>query len=172
MKIAKVLGLAAAAFTAFSMPANATVFSGYTDGCFSTTSCTPTNPVPPPNQSVTFDGLTFTGSTFTNKPLGTITLGTFTLSNAAYTYTGENFDLLVTFTAPAGSVNYTFDLTGTIQRHSDDGSVTISLTSPAIDYFDNGLFKLTVNDPSGMILGFLGLGFLGYRRGGASFRMA
>jgi hypothetical protein len=186
-----------------SAPANAVIlFSGYTDGCFSTSTCTPTNPVPPPNQSVTFEGLKFTGSTFTNKPLGTINLGTFILSAQTVTdlYTGENFDLLVTFTAPSGSANYAFDLKGSVAHNNDDGSIKIFLTSAPVDIFDNGLYRLTVNDPNGglkinvgddpltltgtisavpepstwamIIFGFLGVGFLAYhRRSTTSFRI-
>ena len=87
----------------------------------------------------------------------------------------------------------------TIFRHSDDGSVTISLSSAATQYFDNNLYSLTVTDPKGaklevdedslhlngvitavpeastwamMILGFMGVGFMAYRRRGQpSFRL-
>jgi PEP-CTERM motif len=194
MKVIRVMGLVAVA-ALMSAPAKAVVFSGYTDGCFTTSSCTPTSPVPPPNQSVTFDGLTFTGSSFSSIPAGTVRLGSFTLdsTNNTVNYGSENFDLKVTFTLPvgAGSDSYSFDLSGTINRHSDDGSVTISLSSGATQYFDNNLYALTVTDPSGvkvyndsdglnlngvvtavpepstwamMTLGFFGVGFLAYRR--------
>jgi hypothetical protein len=155
MSIFRYLGLVAAA-ALISAPASATVFSGFTDGCFSASSCD-FLPAPTAANTVTYNGLTFTGSTFSNKPVGTITLGTFSLDTTRNTvdYGTENFDLKVTFTLPlgAGSDIYQFDLAGVIRRRSDDGSVTISLSSPATQYFDNHLYSLTVTDPNGVKVG-------------------
>src|SRR5437660_3814887 len=102
MKIIGVLGLLAAAAFAPAPVSAAVLFSGTTDGCFGTTSCTPVaNPL---------DGhLQFSDGAFANIPAGPVTLGRFSLSNGTDTYSGS-FVLDVTFTLPAGGSSL-FDAT-------------------------------------------------------------
>ncbi len=180
MKIIGILGLAAVAFA--SAPASAAVlFSGTTDGCFGLTSCTPiANPLD--------QHLQFNDGAFTNIPAGVVHLGSFTLGPNGDSYSGA-FVLDVTFTLPTGGSDL-FDATlaGTISGNNS-GPVTINFTTgPQI--IDSGLFTLSVNnlsisgghsaDLTGtitavaavpepatwamMILGFMGVGFMAYRR--------
>jgi hypothetical protein len=186
LKILNLLGLVTAGMLA-SAPAHAAiVFSGSTTGCFGT-SCT--NFASP----ATLDQLTFTGTTFTNVSAGTtFTLGSFALGNGTDTYSSA-FVLDVAFTVPAGTTGSNlFDaaITGSVSGNS--GSVTINFdNTPQAFTFSGGSFTLAVNDLSAttrtdphavtgvitlttavpepstwamMISGFVGVGFLAYRR--------
>jgi len=191
LKIIGILGLAAAAVAFASAPASAVVlFSGTTDGCFGTTSCTPIlNPL--------IQNLQFNDGSFTNIPAGPVTLGSFTLGPNGNNYSGA-FVLEVTFTLPTGgSELFDATLSGTINGNGS-GPVTISFTTGP-QTFDSGLFTLSVDDvtifgkstvnltgtiaavapvpePSTwamMILGFMGVSFMAYRRKNKhSFRFA
>jgi hypothetical protein len=184
-KISGALVLGAALVALLSAPAKATVvYGGSTEGCFGT--CTPQN-------SATDNGLTFNGTTFSNVTAGTsFDLGTFTLQNGTNSY-DETFDLLVTFTAPAGSGNGTFtaDLSGAVHGNSGDPSVSVTFTDSPQPFngFTLSLTDLTNMQPSShgnvyditglitvtaavpepstwamMLLGFMGIGFMAYRR--------
>ena len=166
----------------------AVVFSGSTEGCFTTTSCSATvNPS---------DGkLSFHDGSFSNVPAGPVTLGSFSLANGSGTF-NESFDLFVTFTLPIGTnagQPFTASVVGSVSGNT--GSVKIDFNNtPQTFSFNGGTFTLSIVDPatvttsvdsvslSGnivlaavpepstwamMILGFLGLGFMAYRRMGA-----
>lgn len=160
--------------------ANASVvFSGTTDGCFGSTSCTPTT-------NAATQNLQFAGGSFTDIPLGSVNLGSFTLGPNGNTYSGS-FVLNVLFSAPAiGTQTFDATLNGTINGNGS-GPLTITFAN-GTQTFDNGLYTLTVGDlsltgkstteltgtiaaavpePSTwamMILGLFGLGFMAYRR--------
>jgi hypothetical protein len=145
-----------------SAPAKAAVvFQGYTNGCFD---C-----VAPPNtsavQTASLLGLSYTNSTFNVVEAGGIAsigtapgvpnlnnLGSFTLTGAPAVYTGNTFDLRVTFTAPPGTSPatsvFTADLLGTVTS-TDVGGVYIDFDNTAHHYtFTNGSFNFFVNDLS------------------------
>ena len=131
------VGVAAAASLACGVAAAAeTTFIGYTDGCFSATSCSPQTA--PGAQSATFLGLTYNNSTFDATTAGGFlsigaapgtpnfnNLGSFSLSGAPFVYNGEHFDLRVTFTAPPGTTpgSVVIDdlLTGTVSSINNGG---------------------------------------------------
>jgi hypothetical protein len=167
-------------------PAKAVVYSGFTDGCFGT--CTPVSTASSTTVSDT-NHLQFTNASFSNETAGTpFTLGTFNLGNGTSTY-NETFDLLVTFTAPAGSGSNTFvaDVAGHVQGNTANIPLSVTFDNTQLSF--NG-FTLTVSDLTGitvggdgfhltgtitaavpepstwamMILGFAGVGFMAYRR--------
>jgi hypothetical protein len=193
MRIIGLLGLLGAAFLA-STPAEAVTFVGTTDGCFGT-SCSP-------GASGTLDNLTFNNASFNQTSLTLSDLGTFTLKNGTATYSSP-FDLVVNFTSPSGtssSPTFTANISGTIT--GSNGTVNINFDNTPQSYsYNGGTFTLSVNDinnlaPSGpgttvditgqivlgvpepttwamMILGFVGVGLLAYRRKtGSSVRFA
>jgi len=149
------LGLASSAATAVE-----TTFIGYTNGCFSLT-------CPPPStsalQTATIAGLTYVNSTFDvttvagQASIGNVVatpnvdnLGSFTLTGSPASYTGQTFQLRVTFTAPPGTVPtndiWTADLFGSVQSNSV-GSLFIDFDNSAHDFtFTGGTFKFFVND--------------------------
>jgi hypothetical protein len=150
-----VLGL-----SSFAASALETTFIGYTNGCFSI-SC------PPPStsalQTATVGGLSFRNSNFDVTTLfglasiGDVValpnvdnLGSFTLLGSPFVYTGETFQLRVTFTGPSGTVPtndlWTANLTGGVISNSN-GSLTIDFDNTAHHFtFDNGAFDFFVND--------------------------
>ena len=158
-----VLGLAAG-------PANAleTTFIGYSDGCFAVspaTSCLPTNTSS--SQSTTLGGLTYLNSTFDVETAGGFVsigagpgtpnidnLGSFTLTGDPFSYTGQHFDLLVTFTAPPntipGSSVFTDLLIGTVSATGGGVFVNFDNTPQHFTFgADNsGQFDFFVNDVS------------------------
>jgi hypothetical protein len=153
------LGIAAIAFFALAQSearADEVFVAGYTNGCF--------NCAAPPNssatQTATLLGLTYTNAQFSGTTAsgflgfggnptptgvqGVNNLGSFTLSTAANTYTGNNFALRVTFTAPQGingasSQVFTAVLTGTV-RNDQSGGVFLD--------FNNTPIVFTFNDTS------------------------
>ena len=165
------LAIAAAAVLAGAAPGLAsaaeTTFTGYTDGCFSATSCTPQST--PGSQSATFQGLTYNNSTFDATTAGGFlsigaapgspnfdNLGSFSLSGAPFVYNGEHFDLRVTFTAPPGttpgSVVIQDVLTGTVAS-ANNGGVFIDFDNTVKNFTfgsgdTSGTFSFFVNDLS------------------------
>ena len=165
------LAFAAAAVLAGAAPGLAsaaeTTFIGYTDGCFSATSCTPQST--PGSQSATFRGLTYNNSTFDATTAGGFlsigaapgspnfdNLGSFSLSGAPFVYNGEHFDLRVTFTAPPGttpgSVVIQDVLTGTVAS-ANNGGVFIDFDNTVKNFTfgsgdTSGTFSFFVNDLS------------------------
>jgi hypothetical protein len=202
---------------ACASPASAVEFIGYTNGCFGS-AC-----VPVANSTSTtitlLPGLTYTNSTFDVSSSGGIAaignapssvnfnnLGSFHASGVDGTYTGNNFDLLVSFTAPTGtnpgSTLFTDVITGSVTS-GVGGAVIITFDSALKSFtYDGGAFTFSVNNVSltvspeqqnsiavsgqilvtavpeastwaMMILGFMGVGFLAYRRKNQfAFRLA
>jgi hypothetical protein len=185
MKILNFVGFIAVAVLASAPAHSAIVFSGSTTGCFGAANCTNFT------SSANVDNhLTFTGATFSNVPAGPVTLGSFVLGNGTDTY-NTNFVLDIAFTVPAGTTGSNlFDATVTGSVHGGNGSATIDFANnnaPQAFTFPGGSFTVVVNDltlqiedppltgtitlavpePSTwamMILGFVGIGFFGYRR--------
>ena len=162
------VGIAAAASLACGVAAAAeTTFIGYTDGCFSTSSCSPQTE--PGAQSATFLGLTYKNSTFDATTadgflsIGAApttpnfnNLGSFSLTGAPFRYNGEHFDLRVTFTAPPGttpnSVVIEDVLTGTVSS-INNGGVFIDFDNTVKNFAfgsgdTSGTFSFFVNDLS------------------------
>jgi PEP-CTERM motif len=198
-------------------PASAVEFIGFTNGCFGA-ACVPVANSAASTITLGTTGLSYTNSTFDVTSSGGFApvggppaspnvnnLGSFTLTSASNTYTGNDFTLLVSFTAPPGvsptSTTFTDLITGSVTAGSG-GGVNIAFNTPSQTFsFDGGTFTLSVNnvsltalaegsnsiavsgsilveavpEPSTwamMILGFLGVGFVAYRRRGSSFRFA
>jgi hypothetical protein len=130
-------------------PASAdVVYSGFTDGCFG---CTP---ISTSNTTTVHDSnaLTFTNTNFSNVSAGTsFSLGSFKLGNGTTTY-DEVFNLLVTFTLPAGSGSNTFvaDVDGHVHGNTADTPLTVTFDSPQLAF--NG-FTLTLDDLTGILTG-------------------
>jgi hypothetical protein len=169
---AHAIALAAGAALAFSAgAANAveTTFVGYSDGCFAAAPCTPPTTPTTATQSIAFQGLTYNNSTFNVTTAGGFVsigngpgapnvdnLGSFTLTGAAGSYSGEHFDLRVTFTAPPatvpGSVVFSDVITGTVNS-VDNGGIFIDLDN-TVKHFTfgsgdtGGSFDFFVNDVS------------------------
>jgi hypothetical protein len=145
--------------------------TGYTNGCFGAAPCVPPNTSA--QQTATLGGLTYNNSQFSGTTAGGIlaignmpmppgtqnidNLGSFTLSGAPFTYTGQNFSLRVTFTAPPGivgsnSVVYNATLTGVVSA-TDQGGVVVTFTgAPTVFSFSSGgttgQFTFSVNNVS------------------------
>ena len=179
---ARALAVAAGALLALSSGAASaveTTFSGYTNGCFALTSCTPTNDSSG-TQTVTLSGLTYLMSNFSgvtaNGFLGigaqgiappghnVDNLGSFTLTGTPFTYDGNHFDLMITFVDPSGVLPsnhpiFTDRLVGTVAA-VDHGGVLIDFdNTPQSFTFDGGSFTFWVNDVSvmaGQTIGFSG----------------
>jgi len=149
-----------------SVYAAETTFVGYTNGCFSLTCPPPTSSA---LQTATIGGLTYGNSNFdVTTVLGLASLdgavaspnvdnlGSFSLATSPLVYTGNTFDLRVTFTAPSGTTPvtsvFTADVIGTIIALSD--SLTIDFVNTAHAFtFDNGTFNFFVNDIVGLTPG-------------------
>ena len=139
----------------------ATTFTGYTDGCFGA-ACVPSSASGP--QSTTLGGLTYANSIFSVTDAGGFAaignmpaspnvdnLGSFSLTGAAFTYTGNAFDLRVSFTAPPGTAPgsgvFTSVLSGQVIA-IDNGGVFVNFdnTSQHFTFNGGGSFDLSVND--------------------------
>ncbi len=150
--------LAAAALTGAvgSAAAIETTFTGSTDGCFGS-GCVLSN-------TATLGGLTYRDSTFNVTTAGGFAavgaqaavpnlnnLGSFALTGAPFTYTGNSFDLLVSFTAPtAVNTRIVAALTGTVTA-ADHGGVLIDFdnTKRTFGFLPAGSsFDFSVNDVS------------------------
>ena len=201
----------------WACPASAVEFVGFTNGCFGL-ACTPI--AANSSTTITLAGLSYTNSTFDVTSSGGIAsigggapapvnfnnLGSFTATGDTATYTGSHFNLLVSFTAPAGTspgtALFTDVITGSVT--SGSGAVIVTFDSaPQTFAYDGGLFTFAVNnvsftvapeklnsialsgqilvqavpEPSTwamMILGFMGVGFMAYRRKNnrSAFRLA
>jgi hypothetical protein len=191
VNIIRALGAAAfAAAIAATAPANATTITGSTQGCFGSP-CTLANSAVD-QKDITFTNASFNTST-TTGPLP-LTLGTFSLAGGGGNPTFDDvFDLKVSFTAPAGSSDtFSADVTGSVQGNSGMALISFAADPSQSFVFDGQTYTLAVTDvrlnldgtssgpltgsltisgavpePSTwamMILGFLGVGFMAYRR--------
>lgn len=184
-------------FLALASSANAAVVYSYDEqGCFGA-SCLLSNSATDGNH------LTFNHEAENGVSAGTVDLGTFTLAKGTNDFTGDVFTLQVTFTVPSSGSNiFTASLTGDVHGNGiDSSSFVIDFNNSAFNF---GGFTLSVNDlpipvnsdlpiteqltgtittvaavpePATwamMILGFFGLGFIGYRRkqNGPALRLA
>lgn len=145
------LSLVGSTALALASAANAGItFTGSTTGCFGSP-CTPT-------PSATDNGLTFNSGTFSQSTdatgfaaIGGITnnFGTITLVPSTHSYTGDLFDLLISFTAPpgTGSGSFTADLLGSLTSTSV-GGLQINFSNPTQQISDGmgGFYTLHVND--------------------------
>ena len=156
-----VLGL-----SSFAAAAVETTFTGFSNGCFGL-ACVPVSSNAP--QTITLlPGLTYNNSTFNSEtsngflglgsdgattPAGNVNnLGSFTLTGDPATYNGNAFDLLVTFTAPAGTTPsealFNDTVLGVVTAN-DHGGVFIDFdNTPQFFTFDGGTFSFSVNDVS------------------------
>jgi hypothetical protein len=144
-----------------------TTFVGYTDGCFGL-ACVPPGPPGPHTDTLAGTGLSYNNSTFNATtsggflslgstgaatPAGNFNnLGSFVLSGDPHDYVGNNFDLLVTFTAPPGTTPgtalFTDHITGSVTTN-DVGGVFIDFDNTAQHFtFTGGSFDFFVNDVS------------------------
>ena len=98
------------------------------------------------NQGSSVQHLTFNGTGFGPTSGDALILGNFVLANGTADYTGDTFDLTLTFTLPMGVTGPPIvgDLTGDV--HGNAGSVSLAFTGPAHFSFATGSFDLTVND--------------------------
>lgn len=149
LALALVAGISLTVATA----ANAVLFTGSSQGCF-TALCTPSS-------TATDQGLSFTGGTFNLSDssgfvgLGGATnnLGVFSLSTAPAVYTGDLFSLLVTFTSPTGtspsSGSFSAVLQGSVSSLPGGGVYINFNNDPLVFTFgDGGSFDFWVNDVS------------------------
>ena len=146
-----------------STPASAEVtFVGFTNGCF-VSGCSPT--INPAAQTVVLNGLSYTNSTFNVTSAGGFALigsnaatpnvdnlGSFTLTGDPFTYTGQHFDLAVTFTAPPGTTPgtsvFSSDILGAVVG-TDNGGVFVDFDNTVKHYtWTGGSFDFFVNDVS------------------------
>ena len=147
--VLSMIGSAALAFSATAANA-ATEFAGTATGCFGPSSCTP----------LTTDsdaGLSYTSGTFDvftdsngHLSLGALgnNLGSFSLSDLVNDYNGDMFNLLVTFSLPAGAGPSTFtaNLVGQVTG-LPGGGVTIDFdNTDQLFAYDGGSFLFGVND--------------------------
>jgi hypothetical protein len=149
-----VLMAMAAAAAVLAQPASAQEFKGTAQGCFTTTTCSPSG-------GDTYSGLTYTAGAFdlntdSHGHIGlggtSNNLGSFSLNATPQDYAGEFFDLLVTFTLPTGTnpnpTTLTATLTGQIVD-SSSGGVTIDFNNNWMSFTsDAGPFQFSVNDVS------------------------
>jgi hypothetical protein len=198
MKIIGLLGLAIVVALASAPASAAIVFDYATTGCFGT-SCAPvTNPAN--YNDLSFSGGTYSNVSAGNN----VSFGSFNLGGGKATYDSTfELDIVFSAPAATpGSLGGNFfdaAITGKV-RNDNNGSVTINFdNTPHTFNYNGGSFTVSVNDltidlgdptlkgaialtaavpePSTwamMILGFAGVGFLGYRRRnqGYGFRLA
>lgn len=152
-KLVTTLSVAAAAFLATPASAAVVHFTGTTDGCFGA-SCTPSGGALDAGLLYTAGG--FNQDTDANGFLGvggtSDNLGAFSLGPMAHDYNGDVFKLLVTFTAPPGtlpgSTLFTTLLTGIVTSGSN-GSVFIDFDNSLRNFtYTGGSFSFQVNDVS------------------------
>jgi PEP-CTERM motif-containing protein len=156
----------AAAAMAFGTASAQTTFSGFTNGCFGT-ACTPTSTSAP--TTISFNTLSFTNSTFSvtssggSAPIGQEpgtpnfnNLGSMTLAGSPFTYPGNTFRLLVTFTAPPGTAPPTSTFTASFSGMpvtTNNGGIFIDFDNTPQNFtFGSGAtagsFNFFVNDVS------------------------
>jgi hypothetical protein len=154
MKMKFVASLALASTALIAQPAIAQEFKGTAQGCFTTTTCSPSG-------GSTFSGLTYTPGAFdlftdSHGHIGvggtSNNLGSFSLNATPQDYGGEFFDLLVTFTLPTGTSPNPTTLTATLTGQivdSTSGGVTIDFNNNWLSFnSDAGPFLFSVNDVS------------------------
>jgi hypothetical protein len=99
--------------------------------------------------TASFNGLTFTDGSFSISTDGTVNLGSFQLHNGTDNYITP-FELLVTFSAPAGTTPGSGDFTAALTGHvtgDHDGPVAINFDNTAQTFnYAGGSFTLTVLD--------------------------
>jgi len=200
VRIINFLSAAAVAVTFAVAPARAeVVFSGSTDGCFGS-GCAAVNGTTS-TSNLTFSDVTSFGGTTSSDQLSVGNFGTFSLASGTDGYNGTHFTLFVDFTAPANTNPNPGDflaiITGGVTVNSGSLHVNFNNT-PQLFTYAGGTFTLELNDldvsvggstnvsglliaspvpePSTwamMMLGFMGVGFMAYRRRGRpSFRLA
>jgi hypothetical protein len=153
-------------FASFAASAVETTFAGYTNGCFDP-ACPATASNAPESINLA-PGLTYNNSTFNATTSGGFlslgstgaltpegnfnNLGSFTLTGEANNYNGNAFDLLVTFTAPAGTnpgqAVFTDTITGSVTANAQGGVFINFDNTPQSFTFDGGTFDFFVNDVS------------------------
>jgi len=191
MKMTRLLSFAALAVTLISAPAKAEIsFAGTTLGCFGAGCALNTTAN---TGGLTFTSGTFSGTTSNNfLAIGNDVIdnfGVFSLSNFTTTY-NIPFTLQVNFTLPTGVAppgpTFSSVITGSVT--GANGGVQINFdNTPQFFASDSGQFSFYINDlgvnskgvnnisgvmnavpePSTwamMILGFMGVGFMAYRR--------
>lgn len=144
-----------------------TTFVGYSDGCFGL-ACVP--PGAPGAQTIQLGttGLSYNNSTFNATTSGGFlsigstgaatpggnldNLGSFVLTGDPFDYVGNNFDLLVTFTAPPGTAPGTAlfidKISGSVTTN-DVGGIFLNFdNTPQHFTFTGGSFDFFVNDVS------------------------
>ena len=153
-------------FSSFAANALETTFVGFTNGCFNA-ACPPASD--PSDQTIMLPpGLTYNNSDFdattsggflslgsagATTPAGNFNnLGSFTLSGDPGSYVGNSFDLLVTFTAPAGTTPGTAlfvdTITGSVTANNAGGVFINFDNTPQSFTFNGGTFEFFVNDVS------------------------
>jgi hypothetical protein len=156
-----VLGL-----SSFAASAVETTFVGFTNGCYNL-SCPPASSNAPQtlllSPGLTYNNSTFDattsggflalGSTGATTPAGNFNnLGSFTLTGDPASYVGNSFDLLVTFTAPAGTspgqAVFTDTITGSVTANNQGGVFINFDNTPQHFTFTGGEFDFFVNDVS------------------------
>jgi hypothetical protein len=161
-------GLGACVAVAISLalagPASAVEFIGFTNGCFGN-GCVPTADSSASTIVLDTTGLSYTNSTFdVNSSSGVASigsspglpnvnnLGSFSITSASNLYTGEHFNLLVSFTDPTGvsptSAVFTDLITGSVTLGTGGGIFITFSTAPQVFTFDGGQFTLFVNNVS------------------------
>jgi hypothetical protein len=147
IKIIPILGLIGTAMLV-SAPARATTFDYYTEGCFGSTGCSVGT-----TKSYNSGDLGFSGLGSSNHPSvdanpalpATIDLGQITWDGSRES--NIPFVLDVKFTAPGSNPTDVFDATLS-GKAVDDGHGHLTITfSTAPQYFDGGLFELSVDSP-------------------------
>jgi len=155
---------AALAAAALGAQAQTVEFAGYTNGCFGAANCSPPD-TGGAAQSASFLGLSFSNSTFdaftANGFLGVGSspgspnfnnLGSFSLSTVPAVYTGEHFDLTVTFAKPPGaspgSPVFRDTLVGAVGPNGSGGLLIDFDNAPVPFAFSGGTGTFRVNDVS------------------------
>lgn len=152
------IAIALLALVALPLQAQSVAFAGFTSGCFGLT-CTP----PGANvfQSAALGGLTYQNSTFAGNTLGgfaavgnnaaglgnrsTDNLGAFYLTSAPFSYTGNVFNLAVSFSLPGtASPVYSATLFGQVSTDSHGGVFIDFDNSPQSFAYNNGVTEGTV----------------------------
>lgn len=147
-----ILASLAATTLLWSAPSQAAlVYSYSTTGCFTSTSCTPSQTNASTGGAVRGEGgLNFKGVGTSSSPVNssgpTLNLGSMSLQNILFDDpSATKFDLKVSFTSPGiGSSTFVADLVGLI--FFGLGYVEIDFGKPQTINYDGGSFKLAIDD--------------------------
>jgi len=111
-----------------------------------------------------FQGTGFSTGVTTGNPPVQVNVGAFDLKTARlFDFDGHTFNLLVTFTAPAGAPGgpqtFTATLNGTVQVLDPNDSITINFdNTPKVFAYNGGTITFTVLDPTvHELLGFVNI---------------